>query len=207
MIYPEGVAYQSKSKELLVGQSTIGNIISVDRNGVNSEFAVIPHVQPPTTALIDLLYDKKRGVFVTSLRHGKIVLIDKSGNQTDFATGLNYPLFMELGRKNNLYVSELFGNCITMIDKSQNKTKVVINDQVDNWAPRGIVFGKKDKLYVLSGSPRNDIRMYDIKKNTVFPLNYSDGKLRATLSDAHFPQDLTLGLKKDLFVVDEGFFS
>lgn len=200
---PEGVVVHDKSKGILVGQSVLGNIISVDHEGVHSEFASIPHDNPPYTALIDLLYDKKMGVFVTSLRHGKIVRIDESGNQTDYATGLNYPLFMESDHKRNLYVSELFGDCITRIDPLQNKTKIIINNEIDPWIPRGIVFGKKDKLYVLAASPRKETWMYNNKKNSVFPMNFSDGELIATLSDSNNPQDITIGDKGDLFVVGE----
>lgn len=198
LVNPEGIIFHPQSNGILVTQSTVGNIMEITRKGESSEFSSIPDVYPPEVALIDLLFDPTRGVFVTSLRHGNIYLIDKSNNLTNFASELFYPLFMEIDREHNLYVSELYGNCITRIDPLQNKTNIIEGV----WRPRGIVFDNKEKLYVLTNWDTKEIRMFDIKNSSDFPINFSDGELITTLSGSDNPQDIVLGFNGDLFVVD-----
>ena len=199
---PEGVIYHPRSQGLLVGQSTIGNVVNLDRKDNISEFVNLNLITPPTITLVDLLSDPHRGIFITELRRGIIYLTDKKGNYTEFASGRIYPQFMELDHKKNLFVNESRGNCITKIDANQNKMKIVDFDDEGFMIPGGIVFDKNEKLYVLITSTK-EILMYDIKNSSNFPLSYSDGSLIAKLpAESNDPLDITIGFGGDLFLVD-----
>jgi len=197
---PEGAVFHPKTKELLVTQSSVGNIITINRLGDIGEFCEVPCDNSP--ALIDLLFDLGRGIFVTSLRDGKIFLINKFGDITEFASELNLPLFMEMDDIHNLYVSELYGNCITRIDLFKNKTQIInFNGYNTNWSPRGIVFDDEENMYVLSGRT-NEIMLIEINNSSDFPIYANENNVILRLDIANSPQDIAIGFDGDLFVVD-----
>lgn len=195
---PEGITFLPKTKEVLVGQSAISNILAFNNQGNVRQFAQIPYDRP---CIVDLLNDPIRGIFVVSLYDGKIFLVDHQGNISEFAEGLNYPVFIEMDSKHNLYVSELFGRQITKIDLFGNKTIVVDFKENWDWLPRGLVFDKNEELYVLSDQGVHEIRKFNIHSATNLPLKLSNGKLVASIHEIPYPKDMTFGFDGDLFVL------
>jgi DNA-binding beta-propeller fold protein YncE len=196
---PEGITVFPKTREVLVGQSRISDIVAFKNQGDVRQFAEIPFDR---VGLVDLLYDPLRGVFVTSIFDCKVSLINKNGAVTEFSADLNYPLFMEMDSKHNLYVSEFYGSQIAKFDLFGNKTIVIDFKENLDWRPRGIVFDRDENLYVLSCWKQKEIRKFDLHNASSFPIPLSNGELIASLEDIYSPQDITFGFGGDLFVLD-----
>ena len=193
---PEGTAMHGNGV-LFVLQSTKANILKITPSGNATEIAQIPFEEPPAPALIDLLIDPPRGMFVTLLRHGKIFNISFSGTVNEFASNLSYPLFMAIDHEKNIYVSELYGYSITRFDHPGNSTNIVELDS--DTRPRGIEFDEQERLFVLSRN--GEIRRFDINSAPSFPMPLSSGILIAAITTADQVQDMTFGFDGDLFVV------
>lgn len=197
---PEGVG-QMGNGILFATDAINGQVIKIEPSGRNIIFAQIPYNSPPSPALVDILIDKNRGIFVNLLRHGKIFRVTFSGQVSEFVSGLNYPSFLALDKEDNIYVSELYSYKITRVDPNGNKTTVIEMNSQNR--PRGIVFDNEGRLYV-SSAFTGEVRRYDIQNAVTLPLHLNDGILIATIpgiSSNYQLQDLTLSLDGDLFAV------
>jgi hypothetical protein len=198
---PEGFGIMGSGVIYVVdnGKATIEKILP---SGNATTFVQIPVTIQPF-ALTDLAVEPSRGMFVSVLYDGKIFNVRFSGLVTEYASGLNMPTTLALDSHGDLYVCEIWDNCVTKVDRSGIPTTVIQLDELTR--PRGLAFDDLGRLYVLSSAgTTTGIRRFDLQAQTSFPMTTGEGILIATIPTIPAEdqvQDIAFGFGANLFAV------
>lgn len=175
---PEGAAMLGNGV-LYVVRSRVGDIVRVLPSGRSETFTEVPVAAPPEVALIDLLLDPSRGLFVSVLRHGKIFNVSFNGAVTEVATVPLFPSIMAFDPDGVLYVALLGARRSVMRLESTGATSVVESDQADERV-KAIAFDDRGALYVaIADFAQTVIRRFDVSASASLPASAADGDLIA----------------------------
>ena len=142
-----GVAVDSHNKIFVVSFST-GKIYSMDADGSNSaEFTtVLNGASPVKSSLIGLGIDANDNLYVSDQNNNRIIKIDPSGVQSDFAS-VSFPYWASVGKDGYVYASSR-DKTIKKFDLSGNKIETYSTGNYTPWGTQvdtggGIYFAYK----------------------------------------------------------------
>ena len=167
LVTPEGMDFAGS--KLFVVESIPSRLLKIENDGNISTF-----VDFQAGRLIDVLTDRRRGLFVSDIDEGKIYLVNFNGQVSTFASGLSGPTRMALNSKGELFVTELLGRVgekVSKISENGTKTTVIVYDDTKNISPNGIDFDRAGNLYVVEG--RGEIRKFELDESTSLPIDAS----------------------------------
>ncbi len=193
---PEGMNFRG-SGVLYVVDSDGSKLLKILPNAKVSTF-----VDFQAGRLIDVLNDPGRGMFVSDLDRGEIYFVTFSGNVSTFTSGLQFPAFMTLNSKGELFASELgngpVGDRVSKFSSNATRTTVITYDNAVNENPEGLTFDNQGNLYVTELFTGN-IRKFEIDETTSLPIDATT--IPPFVVGLNGPIDLAFDKAGDLYVV------
>jgi len=128
--------------------------------------------------------DKQGNLYVAQYSKGRIIKIEKNGDEFVYVTGIDRPRFPVFDDEGNAYVGSFNGNIYKI---SPDKKKRIVARAI--WSPQGMGFDLEGNLYVAGGYDGNIYRIKGYSKEVV-------------ASGFNFPTHLAVDAYGNVYVVE-----